>query len=203
MRGFIRAVPLYTFLRYCQSSELPKKVLDCGAGGDCPPLSIFYVNGFETYGIEISDHQIELSSKYCKENEMDLNIVKGDMCNLPFAEETFSFVYSFNSIFHMAKKNISKSMGEIRRVLKKDGLCFVNFLSTDDCGYGQGEAIGDGEFFQDEDNEKVIHSYYQHNEPDQYFKDFSILRKEKRRIELNQDGALHILSYIDYIAKKK
>lgn len=203
MNGLVRAVPIYTFLRYCNSSDLPKKILDCGAGGNCPPLSLFYENGFDTYGIEVSDREIESANMYSKENEMDLNIAKGDMRKLPFKEEAFSFVYSFNSIFHMNKTDTLKSMDEMKRVLKKEGLCFVNFLSVDDCGYGQGEAIGDGEFLQDEDNGKVIHSYYRYDEPDRYFSGFTILRKEKRTIELNQDGNQYVLSYIDYIAKKK
>lgn len=202
MKGLIRAVPLYTFLRYCNSSGLRKKVLDCGAGGDCPPLSIFKENDYETYGIEISEHQIELAKEYCIQNNFNLNITKGDMRKITFENEAFSFVYSFNSIFHLTKKDIAITINEFKRVLIKDGLCFVNFLSINDEGYGCGEQIGNGEFFQDEGDEKVIHSYFYENEAEGYLNDFTILRKEYRNIDLYQNETKHVLSYIEFILKK-
>ena len=36
------ATPLYKFLRLCNASPLAEEVLDCGAGGSNPPLSLFY-----------------------------------------------------------------------------------------------------------------------------------------------------------------
>jgi hypothetical protein len=42
------ATPLYEFLRQCNASPLAKKILDCGAGGARPPLSLFHHHGYET-----------------------------------------------------------------------------------------------------------------------------------------------------------
>ena len=203
MSILIRAVTVYTFLRYCNMSTLEKEVLDCGAGGDCPPLSVFHEHGYKTHGIDISESQLDLASKFCHEKGIDLNIVKGDMRSLSFQNESLSFVYSFNSIFHMTKSDIALSMKEIDRVLKPGGLCLVNFLSTEDEWFGKGDQIGEGEYLQDERSEKVIHSYFGYNEADRFFVNYEILRKEKRTIELYQDGGKYIQSYIDYIAKKK
>ena len=43
---------------------------------------------------------------FCRENKMQLNIFGGDMRGIPFANESFSFVYSYNAIFFMTKPDI-------------------------------------------------------------------------------------------------
>jgi ubiquinone/menaquinone biosynthesis C-methylase UbiE len=56
----------------------------------------------------------------------------GDMRRIPFPNERFSFVYSYNAIDFMTKPDIAVSMREITSVLKSGGLCYVNFLPVDD-----------------------------------------------------------------------
>lgn len=52
MYNLINAFPLYNFLKYCNNSSHEKIILDCGAGGANPPLSLFYEFAYKTYGIE-------------------------------------------------------------------------------------------------------------------------------------------------------
>jgi ubiquinone/menaquinone biosynthesis C-methylase UbiE len=179
VKPIIWATPLYQFLRYCNSSPLEKLVLDCGAGGDDPPLQLFYEYGYETYGIEISGEALKQSETFCKKNDMKLNILKGDMRKIPFKNDVFSFVYSYNTLPLMSKKYVGIAMSEIERVLKPSGLCFVNFVSIDD------EAPAD--------------SYFEDNEPEKYFRNFKIIQKEKRIILI---GKKEKQAYIDYIAEK-
>ena len=136
--------PLYKFLRFCNQEDLEKEVLDCGAGGACPPLGLFAENGYKTLGIEFDDSQLEKADRFAKEHNLKLNILKGDMRKLPFKDESISFVYSYNSIFHMKKEDVLKSIDELKRVLKPGGLLFVNFLSVNDFRYGEGEEVGKG-----------------------------------------------------------
>jgi len=205
--------PLYGFLKECNESLLEKEVLDCGAGGDKPPLALFYEHGYKTYGIDISDEQIELARKFCRENNMELNITKGDCRSIPFEDNFLSFVYSINTLCHLAKEDTATAVEEIERVLKPDGLCFINFVSVDDCYFGHGEEVGKGEFIQEEDwypgivKEGHICSYYEDEEPDEYFQNFEIIRKEKRINELliekeHPEGGDWQGADICYIAKK-
>lgn len=193
---------LYTFLWYCNRAGMEREILDCGAGGSNPPLSIFYEHGYKTFGIEISNDQLLKAQEFCRENAMDLNIMKGDMRKLHFNDEFISFIYTYNSIFHLTKNDTLKAIGEIERVLRKGGLCFINFLSVDDCGFGEGLEVGKGEFEQSEYGENVIHSYYKDDEPDIYFENMTIIRKEKKVIKQNIDGNNYTLAYIEYILKK-
>lgn len=146
MKFVFRQTPIYRYLDYCNKSDLEKTVLDCGAGGNCPPLALFSDFGYKTYGIEIKDSQIEAAREFAKEHNVEINISKGDMRKLPFDDESISFIYSFNTIFHMTKEDITNTIKEIKRVLKPGGICFINFLSIYDERYGIGDKVGEGQF---------------------------------------------------------
>ena len=192
---------MYRLLWFIRNSQLEKKILDCGAGGNLPPLGIFHQHGFDTTGIEISDSQLEKSRAFCEKNNMDLNIIKGDMRKLDFDNESFSHVYSQNSIFHLNKADTALAMSEMRRVLRPDGYIYVNFLSIDDQGCGAGEAAGPGEWIAPEHGEPTLHSFYTDEEPDVYFRGMSIAMKTKSIMEF-ENGSYRGAT-LEYIAQKK
>jgi SAM-dependent methyltransferase len=202
MHNLICAYPLYNFLKYCNNSTLEKNVLDCGAGGSNPPLSIFYEFGYKTHGIEISEEQLEKASQFCKVQRMDLDIINGDMRNIPFVNEFFSFLFSYNTSVHMRKKDFGFAFVEFLRVLKHDGLCYVNFLSEECSSYGNGTQISDGEFIQIEDAEEVLYSHYKDKEPEKYFDGFDIVYKEKRIVQKKIENEIITSGYLDYILMK-
>lgn len=192
---------MYNFLWIIRNSTLEKKILDCGAGGRFPPLAIFHQHGFETQGIDLSDGQIERAKKFEQEHGVDLNIVKGDMRKLKYADESFSHVFSQNSIFHLTKADTAIAMSEMKRVLRSDGYLYVNFLSTDDQRCGIGEEAGPGEWITSEHGESALHSFYQDNEPDAYFDNMDFIMKIRNRTDHN-DGEYR-MGHLEYIAKKK
>ena len=200
MVDIIWATPLYEFLRRCNASPLPQKVLDCGAGGSDPPFSLFYHHGYRTYGIEIAEEPLADAQRFCAENHMRLNIIRGDMRRIPFPSETFSFVYSYNAIDFMTKPDIAVSMSEITRTLKPGGLCYVNFLSVDDeetwepfCETASARDLLKSERF----------AHFEDREADPYFQDCEIVRKEKRLIDKLWEGRMLRRAEIEYIAWKK
>jgi ubiquinone/menaquinone biosynthesis C-methylase UbiE len=205
--------PLYTFLKYCENSRLQKEILDCGAGGKEPPLYIFHLLGYSSHGVDISEEQLKKARDFCGKKRVKLNIRKGDMRNLPFENCSFSFVYSYDTIFHMSKKEVVTAIEEMRRVLRREGLLFVNFVSTRHSSFGVGQEVGAGEFIQSGKHGKVFMSYYEDNEPDPLFHGFEILSKEKRIVELTRSGARalgftvdaekYIYASLDYFARKK
>ena len=192
------ATPLYEFLRQCNASPLEKKILDCGAGGAQPPLSLFYQYGYRTYGIEILEENLARAQQFCRDQGMALNILRGDMRDIPFANETFSFVYSFNAIFFMTKSDVAKAMKEIERVLKPEGLCYVNFKSADDpdqrpfCETAPWRRLLSSERF----------ALHEDDEADACFANFDILRKEKQWIDKRHGGDRLRQVFIEYIAQK-
>jgi ubiquinone/menaquinone biosynthesis C-methylase UbiE len=203
LKTVFRQNQLFTFLLYCNGAGLEKKILDCGAGGNCPPLAIFAEQGYKTIGIDNNENQIEMAKEFEKKHGLNLCIEYGDMKHLPYDDNSISYVYSYNSIFHMSKKEISEALTEILRVLPQGGLCFVNFASEHDGRSKVGEKVGEGEYIQLEFGEQVLHSFFLDNEAEQYFKGFKVLYKENRiREGYNPKGDKVIMGFIDYILEK-
>ena len=193
---------LYNFLSFIHANPVNKKILDCGAGGGNPKLAFFYENGFETYGIDISDEQLERVQTYCEENSIDLGVIKGNMKSIPFESELFGYVFSYLSMVHLSKNETKIAINEIHRVLVKGGLCYLNFLSKDDINFDEKEESKPGEVISIERGQEEVHSYYEDNEPDEYLEKFEIIYKEKRHVlkgKYFQTGRTCIL---DYIMKK-
>jgi ubiquinone/menaquinone biosynthesis C-methylase UbiE len=196
----IWATPLYKFLRLFNASPLVKAVLDCGAGGSNPPLSLFYQHGYKTYGVEIAENALKEAQRFCAENDMALNIIGADMRNIPFPKETFSFVYTYNAIDFMTKPDIAIAMREITRVLKLEGLCYVNFLSVDDAESWEPfcETAPDKDLLKSEG-----FAHFEDHEADVYFEAFEIVRREKRLVERLWEGRRLKQADIEYIARKR
>jgi len=89
------------------------------------------------------------------------------------------------------------------RVTKKDGLIFVNFLSTADERNGEGVCVGNGEFEPFDEDYQVIHSYFEYNEADSYFENLENIFKEVREVFREYQGKIIKQGFIDYILKKR
>lgn len=202
MHNLISAFPLYNFLKYCNVNPNEKIILDCGAGGKNPPLSLFYEFGYKTYGIELCKDQLQKANLFCDEHNLDLNIIQGDIMKIPFDNEFFSFLFSYNTSVHIRKADFSLALLEFYRVLKYGGLCYVNFLSEECDSYGKGTEIGNGEFIDINDNDEVLYCHYNDTEIEQYFGEFEIVYKEKRIIKRKLDDEEYISAYYDYILMK-
>jgi SAM-dependent methyltransferase len=192
------ATPLYEFLKYCEETELPKDILDCGAGGEHPPLALFHRFGYTAAGIDLDPEVVKKAAAFCERTGTELGISEGDMREIPFPSESFSFVYSYNAISFMTKPDIAIAMSEIERVLRPAGLCYVNFDSVDD---PDRREFTDS-FFVREVLRSHRFSHFEDDEADVYFGGFTILRKEKRLIEKLYEGEKIKQAYIDYIARK-
>jgi ubiquinone/menaquinone biosynthesis C-methylase UbiE len=194
------ATELYGFLKYCNESPLAKVVLDCGAGGTDTTLSLFHKYGYRTYGIEIAEHRLEMALKFCAENDMPLNIIRGDMRSIPFPSESFSFVYAYNAIYFMTKPDITIALREMTRVLKPHGLCYVNFLLVGDTDTWEpfGEKAAARILLQSEG-----FAHFEGDEADEFFRDFEVIRKERRRIDKPANGRISRRADVEYIARKK
>ena len=199
MKEISTATPLYEYLRLCNLNPLPKKILDCGAGWASTKLSLFYRYGYEAFGLEINKTALDEAVEFCKENNYLLNLIRADMRNIPFADESFSFVYSYNAISFMTKPDIQYSMDEIKRVLKHGGLCYVNFDSVDD---PDNRSFNKNSFaYRLLKSERF--SKFEDSEADAYFESCEIIRKEKRLTEKIENENKYVQANIDYIARKK
>jgi ubiquinone/menaquinone biosynthesis C-methylase UbiE len=68
------------------------------------------------------------------------------MTNMPFGGCSFDAVVSVSVIHHALKNDIIKTIDEIHRVLRRNGLFLANLASVKDYRYGKGEQVENGTF---------------------------------------------------------
>lgn len=179
------ATPVYGFLSFIHhryAGEIPSqaKILDCGAGGPLPPLAIFARQGFDCWGIDISNSQLDKAREYCAQNGIEINLQEGDMRKMPFNDTTFDFVFEHFAMCHMSKQDTAQAISEMHRVLKPGGLCFLGFISTDcfpQSSFGTEQAPG--EFMGKEDEEMTLHSMFSDQEAESLLTGWEVLSKQK------------------------
>jgi len=194
----IRSTPIYEFFKLCELTPLERNVLDCGAGGKYPPLTLFHERGYETHGIEISKTQLMKTQTFCRKNNIKLNMFRADMRKIPFGDESFSFVIAYESIFFLTEGDTAIAMSEIERVLKPRGLCFITFRSVDDT---ERRTFPKSHPVRTMLGSKTL-TYHEDNEPEVYFTRLKILRKKKRIRKTLVKGKKGKRAYLDYIAQK-
>jgi ubiquinone/menaquinone biosynthesis C-methylase UbiE len=105
------------------------RILDVGCG--TAHLSNWIKEkGFEVYGIEPSQKMYELAVN----NFPEIEIKKGISSNIPYPEDYFDLVVSFEVMRYLDENENIASYKEFHRVLKTGGLFFVtqvNLFSTD------------------------------------------------------------------------
>lgn len=110
------------FLEKFQKQVSGKKILDvgCGFGRDVERLR---KNGFEAFGIDASTELIHLASPEIKEY---LQLWDALELNTYFTEKSFDGVLALASIVHMEKEYAMIVLGNIYKILKKEGILFIS-----------------------------------------------------------------------------
>lgn len=182
------AIPLYGFLSIINArdplGEAPqqRKILDCGAGGPVPPLALFHQHGFEAWGIDLLDGQLDQARRFCEEQGIELHLRTGDMRRIPFEDGTFDYVYEHYSMCHLSKRDTALAVSEMYRVLKGHGCCFLGVISADSWPKSLfGEERESGEYWGEEDGDELtLHSTFTDEEADELVSAWEIISKEKQ-----------------------
>lgn len=98
-----------------------KKVIDlgCGGGRDIP---LFLNKGIDITGIDYSKETI----KRCKKLFPSVRFYKRDIRETKFKDKTFDGVWACASLLNLKKKDMPKTLLEIKRILKKEGIVFIS-----------------------------------------------------------------------------
>ncbi len=105
------------------------RILDagCGWGRD---VNYFLENGYDTTGIDRAPKPLEFGADKYKANNMGEKLHRMDVKNLGFQKNTFDGIWC-NSVIHFyPPEKIHKPVSELSRVLKKDGVLYINFKLT-------------------------------------------------------------------------
>ena len=139
-------------------SMLPKKakILDagCGSGRDS--------NYFKEYGFDVT--AVDAAEKMLQEAKKNVKGVKFkniDIMKTDFKKDSFDGIWAAASLLHSEKKNVSKILGELKRVLKGEGVLYISVKE------GDGEGIKKVERYN---NEPIPFFYYSISEIEELVK---------------------------------
>lgn len=106
-------------LRYKHTNS---KLLDlgCGTGMTFSALAQTFPNSI---ALDIGDHEVKATKELLSHLKMKANVQKYDGKTIPYPTGTFDIVTSIEVIEHV--KDPLKMLGEIRRVLKHDGILHI------------------------------------------------------------------------------
>ncbi|MEM2117693.1 MAG: class I SAM-dependent methyltransferase [Candidatus Bathyarchaeia archaeon] len=163
------------FVNSLKTKRQAIRVLDlgCGAGRHLIFLS---KQGFEVHGVDISETGLTLTKERLRRQNLEIYLAKCDMKNLPYVDSCFDAVVCLHTIYHQRLEEIQKTIFEIQRILRQEGLLLVNFLSKRTYSYGKGIEIEENTFIEQSGVEAgVLHHFTDEKEMRHLFKSFKIL----------------------------
>jgi ubiquinone/menaquinone biosynthesis C-methylase UbiE len=119
------------------------KVLEvgCGSGNN---LWFAAREGFSVTGIDGSKSAINYVKDRFKNENLEGTFIVGDFTMLPFKDEQFDIVIDRGSIVCVNLDGAKKAISEVARVLKHEGLFFLNLYSDRHSSYLSGILQNDG-----------------------------------------------------------
>lgn len=106
-------------------SEIAKKneVLEVGCGRGFYLKALKEINpNIKITGIDLSQKYLSVAKKYVDNNEV--RIIRGDVTNLKFSDNTFSGIIASEILEHI--EDDKKALKEINRVLKQNGVVMIS-----------------------------------------------------------------------------
>jgi SAM-dependent methyltransferase len=135
-----------------------KHVLDLGCGIGRHAL-LFAEHGFVVEAIDGAAAGLDFARREATARGLRLRLRHADADALPFANEGFDYVLSWNVIFHGSMGDVGRRLAEIWRVLKPRGLYQGTMLSKRDAQFGSGPAVAPDTFIRGSDPKAHSHYY--------------------------------------------
>ena len=109
-----------------------KKALDVGCGNGANLIFLSSL-GLETYGTEINDEILKETDKLLKVSGINATLRTGKNTSLPFKNDYFDILVSFNVIhYETSDEGIKKAIQEYSRVLKPGGRFIISTTGPND-----------------------------------------------------------------------
>ncbi len=149
--------------------------LGCGLGRHSILLGR---NGFNVSCFDISEEAINRTKEWAESEDLVFDYKQGDMLNLPYEDNSFDCILCMNVISHTDTEGMKKVIGELYRVLRKDGECYLTLGSKDTWGYKENWPMVDENtklMMVEGPEYKVPHFYVDYELAKELFFDFEIV----------------------------
>lgn len=166
----------------------------CGSGRYLLPLQM---RGFDVVGVDVSWKALQMLRESSKARKLDMNILAANIFQLPFACDSFDFIWCYGVLQHILSKERESAIREFHRILKKEGILFMEVFGKDDMRYG-GNEIEPNTFSR---KNGIVYHYFDKNEIGDLLRDFSVNINETHK-EKRFKGKLYMRHMISAVGKK-
>tara|TARA_B100000780_G_scaffold249803_1_gene195693 strand:- start:446 stop:1102 length:657 start_codon:yes stop_codon:yes gene_type:complete len=106
------------------------KILEIGSGGGA---NLFFLakEGFDVYGVDGSEVAINKSRELFLDEKCSVSLCLGDILSLNYEDNFFDLVIDSECLYSNDTESSIKIIGEIKRVLKVNGLFYSRTFSLD------------------------------------------------------------------------
>ncbi|MEM8949227.1 MAG: class I SAM-dependent methyltransferase [Pseudomonadota bacterium] len=136
-----------------------RRALDLGCGVGRHALA-FAAIGFETAAIDASPSGLEELGNTASARRLNIDCRQAEMTALPYDDESFDYVLSFNVIYHGDPTVVQRAIAEIARVLKPGGHYQGTMLSKRNRNFGLGREIAPDTFINEDESDKAHPHFY-------------------------------------------
>src|SRR5660398_195256 len=156
----------------------------CGSGKYSLPLRM---RGFEVVGIDVSLKALQMLRESSKTRELDIGIVAANVFQLPFPDGSFDIIWCYGVLQHLLLKEREFAAREFRRILRKEGILFLEVFGKDDMRYG-GIEVEPDTFSR---SNGIVYHYFDKDEIEGTLNDFSCRIIETRKKKVLQGEIIH------------
>jgi len=135
-----------------------RQVLDLGCGVGRHAL-LLAEHGFAVEAIDGAAAGIAFARREAAARGLALSLRQAEADALPFADQSFDYVLSWNVIFHGTMGDVGRRLAEIWRVLKPGALYQGTMLSKRDAQFGRGGAVAPDTFIRGTEAKAHPHFY--------------------------------------------
>lgn len=171
-------------------------ILDVGCGGGIN-IKRMAQDAKKVYGIDYSIESVNLSKEVNEKliNEGKVEIMKGNVKDLPFEDNTFDIVTAFETVYFWP--DIEKCFGEVKRVLKPGGMFLIGMETngSDNWVMKFWKHFIDMEMYNDGEIKNFLKNN-SYNEIKVYLRD----AKNKKEIIKSDDGEKRVDDDYDHIS---
>ncbi len=165
----------------------------CGSGKYSLPLQM---RGFEVAGVDVSLKALKMLRESSKNRELDIGIIAGNVFQLPFVDGSFDIIWCYGVLQHLLLTEREFAVREFRRILRNEGILFLEVFGKDDMRFGGIEVEPDT--FSRKNG--IVYHYFDKNEIEELLRDFTCNIIESRKEKLFK-GKLYTRHMISAIAK--
>lgn len=171
-----------------------RRVLDLGIGVGRHAIQLVQA-GFEVHGIDAAINGLAFAAGWAKETGVALSLAAANMTAIPYPDDSFDAILTWNVIYHGDAKTVDNTLREIERALKPRGYLVCSLISTQHPKFGLGQEIEHHTFVIPEGGEREHpHRYFNRAEVESYLGNFELLRYEDTTQKSADDYHWHILA---------